>query len=688
MTTLCPPILPNKNDPTNKDRFFDDYELEILRGYNSRELPPPKTPGASCDYNLFCGFFFDGTGNNYDVCLNDPLMKEGFSNIARLYDAFPGQSVPGVPDASTEWPGDFKQVYKHFFRVYVPGVGTPFPQIDDQGGSRGLAMGHMGQRRILWALAQAINNVSRYFTEDICITDDQVIAFDRSIDLGWHELTQPGWQRAQADDRRDLASNSACKQLGQMLSVLHQRIAPYMKPDGVKPKNPGKTTVNQIFVSCFGFSRGATEARVFANWLLLLCRLDAELCRQNGFQTLASHTLGGFPVSFDFLGLFDTVASIGLASSTLLFDGHGAWADAEHSLRIAPAIRKCVHMVAAHEIRRSFPLDSTQIGGTGSAEEIVYPGSHSDIGGGYLPCEQGRGTDPSGADMLARIPLADMYRKARLAGVPLKPELMKKEFQDRYMIDPVLISDFNAYLALFPTPPSDFKQLLTTQYWPYLAWRLGILNHQGPLAMQDIWPGAKDFERKELAKAHRQFKEHFDIYCQWYAFRDNAVQQYSWERPNRRQPRYAIPTFDPDYARHWNELLPLMETVAQQRDASAITASPYYLPVANRFFEKYVHDSFAGFHPLGTDVAEVRQQLEQLSRAADAKLRALTEQEKAWVQAYRDRGELPDFDPDGFEPMWLGAGYLRYRKTYAGADNLVLTRRGPTRQSSEDSAVA
>ncbi|WP_293238462.1 DUF2235 domain-containing protein, partial [Paludibacterium sp.] len=685
----CQPLDPTAHNPCDRGAFFSQEEDLVLQRHDAREFPPPKNIALSCNYNLFFGFFFDGTGNNYDQCMKDPTMKEGFSNVARLYDAYPGRSVPGILDASTDWQHESSS-YQHFFRVYVPGLGTPFAQIQDPGGALGLAAGRYGQRRILWGLMQALNNLHRYFLGNaaLLIEHEEAVALDKAIALDWPMLTKPSWQRGPSPLRRDDPLSAACDTLRGLLRRLHDRIGPFMKKDGVKPANASQTIVDHIYVSCFGFSRGAAEARVFANWLLLLCQLDAELCREKGFANLASHTLGGFPVTFEFLGLFDTVASIGLASSTVLFDGHGAWADAEQGLRIAPAIQQCVHMVAAHEIRRSFPLDSTQIGGASSAEEVLYPGAHSDVGGGYLPCEQGRGQDPLGADMLSRIPLADMYRKARLAGVPLKPELMKKELQDRYLIAPALIADFNAYLALFPSPPSDFKALLKTQYWPYLAWRLGILDRQGPEAMAALWPEAKETELKALSAAHRRFKEHVQIYYKWYSFRDDgATPRYAWES-RRNAPRYAIPTFDPSYTRHWRELLPLMETVAKQQNAAAIVTSEYYLPRANTFFQKYLHDAFAGFRPFGDDVSDARKKLEQLSRAAAGGLR-MTDAEKAWAKEYREHGTLPNFDPDGFEPMWLGGGYLRYRKVYAGADDVLLTRREPVERSPrEDDAMA
>ena len=50
----------------------------------------------------------------------------------------------------------------------------------------------------------------------------------------------------------------------------------------------------------------------------------------------------------------------------------------------------------------SFPLGSVAHLGNipPNSTEIVFPGVHSDIGGGYLPREQGRGTDPSGGDLM------------------------------------------------------------------------------------------------------------------------------------------------------------------------------------------------------------------------------------------------------------------------------------------------
>jgi len=107
-------------------------------------------------------------------------------------------------------------------------------------------------------------------------------------------------------------------------------------------------------------------------------------------------------------------------------DGHSAWA---RNLKIPAMAECCTHMVAGHEIRNSFPLDSVLDGNAypANCQEIIYPGVHSDVGGGYRPGESGRSRD------LSLIPLRDMYSRALQAGVPLRrlaemPPTARKDF--------------------------------------------------------------------------------------------------------------------------------------------------------------------------------------------------------------------------------------------------------------------
>lgn len=108
-----------------------------------------------------------------------------------------------------------------------------------------------------------------------------------------------------------------------------------------------------IAVDVFGFSRGAAAARHFVN---ILAESDP-----------------GRPVRIAFVGLFDTVAAIGLDTT-----------DDENDpvrLYIAPgAADRVVQLAARDEYRVNFALNSVQPDHT----EIQIFGTHSDVGGGYL----------------------------------------------------------------------------------------------------------------------------------------------------------------------------------------------------------------------------------------------------------------------------------------------------------------
>ncbi len=77
--------------------------------------------------------------------------------------------------------------------------------------------------------------------------------------------------------------------------------------------------------------------------------------------------------------------------------------------KIHKFVEKCTHIVAAHELRHAFPLTI----GDGKVRHVVYPGAHSDIGGGYKPDEQGR------HNKLARVALLQMLDEARGAGLKM-----------------------------------------------------------------------------------------------------------------------------------------------------------------------------------------------------------------------------------------------------------------------------
>ena len=127
-------------------------------------------------------------------------------------------------------------------------------------------------------------------------------------------------------------------------------------------KYPPNTIVN-IKMDVFGFSRGAAEARRFINPLNIVPLLHEE------FGT----ALNNYRISINFLGLFDTVLS-----EYSILPGI--------ELKLQSDIKKVVHLVAADEYREHFPVTSIKEKGKklrSNYIEIVLPGAHSDIGGGY-----------------------------------------------------------------------------------------------------------------------------------------------------------------------------------------------------------------------------------------------------------------------------------------------------------------
>lgn len=121
-----------------------------------------------------------------------------------------------------------------------------------------------------------------------------------------------------------------------------------------------QTRLERVEFDLFGFSRGAAAVRHLAN-----------LLHDSGGERLAV----ACGIVINFIGLFDTVAAI-IAPLQGDFDP----ADDRHGgLRLglgAGIARQMVQLVAGDEQRHNFPL-------VRSGHDILLPGVHSNIGGGY-----------------------------------------------------------------------------------------------------------------------------------------------------------------------------------------------------------------------------------------------------------------------------------------------------------------
>lgn len=161
-------------------------------------------------------------------------------------------------------------------------------------------------------------------------------------------------------------------------------------------------------VDIIGFSRGAAQARDFANQIMKNTKQDIEGNYWYAYKDDAGKAQCQ-KVNFRFMGLWDTVLSTDAPLGT-------------YNLHVPEAFQHVAHAIALNEHRGdtfrtlpgstgAFPLESI-VGGTISANqtriEKGFIGAHADIGGGFATENQ-----------LAQVALAWMYEQAKKANVKM-----------------------------------------------------------------------------------------------------------------------------------------------------------------------------------------------------------------------------------------------------------------------------
>lgn len=403
-------------------------------------------PKMSCPQTLHVTLFFDGTNNN-DAKENDvwrDSKAQTHTNVARLFNA----AIDSPENGMFVW--------------YIPGVGTPFPKIGEDFYSQdGKAVAAGFDNRCVWAYTRLLNSV--YFA----------IASDKTS-----QLIDDDSARKLCDAHTTVIESF--KSCLHRLNVAHTHAV----DDGRYPQ-----TVRQVWVNVIGFSRGAAEARAFVHKLIKEWAPGGKLGEGEGKYAL--------PYKVNFMGLFDTVAAVGLPDSVrsmfnfASFAGHsslswafkhGGMAFADNgAMNVPEEVQYCHHAFSIHEQRMSFALDSIRMGAHYSDDdrrvEVAYPGVHSDVGGGYGPGEQGKGCGRNGKGLdsckLSQIPLHDMYIAALKRGVPLMTGdalLKNTDLAADFEIDPATIEKFNAWRAATP-PISTLEDAMRFGMSQLLAWR-------------------------------------------------------------------------------------------------------------------------------------------------------------------------------------------------------------------------
>lgn len=310
-----------------------------------------------------------------------------------------------------------------------------------------------------------------------------------------------------------------------------------MRPHIARANSPANAIL-EVNVSVFGFSRGAALARAFVNRLL---KSRARRIDDSNWQLISAKCR----LRIRFMGLFDTVASVGVAMSKNnmsiagavagaryaiaerlmaieyratrpdvlafaqgavpgadpapgTFDGHPDWGG---ELAIPVMVEEVRHFVAAHELRNSFPVDSVTIlrhnttVKPGHFYESVYPGVHSDVGGSYRAGEDGKGLDAT--EKLGLIPLHQMYEFALDRHVPLRPKpAWNRDSKVDFDISAKLIDDYQYYWKKMTHVPILGVEI-NAHMRLYYAWRfraIRLKQHGDGHEAQQINRNSSQFE--------------------------------------------------------------------------------------------------------------------------------------------------------------------------------------------------
>jgi hypothetical protein len=472
-------------------------------------------------------------------------MERSHSNVARLFLAYP----------------DDERREHGYYRYYIQGVGTPFPEIGEYTESaEGKAFAKGGQARIIWGLLQVLNAIH-------ATVSDLSTPLYKDKEVG--ELTLAyGDSVGQRADISDPESPVVTHQDWFEKHLNKLRAALDAKP---KPHIP------KVTVSVFGFSRGGAEAVAFSHFFN---------------QLLKGGKLAGIDATIRFLGVFDVVASVGGSASVAkttfmpgaMFDGHWAWANYVDE-PVPGCVLNGVHLIAAHEMRMNFPV-TRQVGGS-TMQEYLYPGAHSDVGGGYAAGEQGKGREGQAA-LLSQIPLAHMYLAARKAGVPLLPySEMQGEVRADFEIDANLARAWTAYTNALDKQGDKLTQHMGLFY----RWRAMRLN---TLEATASFQASSAQDQEDLSSANMLLKGDLEGLRHRRDSKSSALDH----DPTR-------PAFGGDYRyrmNQWHKIRANNRTPLDQWEKMALAYfdDPRPLPdEVARFFDDYVHDSFASFYLVG-----------------------------------------------------------------------------------------
>lgn len=346
-------------------------------------------------------------------------------------------------------------------------------------------------------------------------------------------------------------------------------------------------------IALFGFGRGAALA-----WTLSL-HLAAQ-----GLPDLSGQRgpfLMGQDFQIRFIGLFDTLGTFSLGSPA---------ANVAPLDPIPDEVGHVLHCVAAHERRTLFDLQSLRDSPTNplppGRQELLYPGMHSDVGGGYNKLDQGR------SNSLARLPLRDMYEAALARGVPFLPlerlKILDRELYREFQIPDDLRLLYKDYCRRLP-PETDLYRLLSHHESLYFRWLRCLLDtpallHDAITSWQrNLPPADNPIGIQRLYQSYRDLEEQYQALVWRQRFLEGSFPEFN-------APDTAFhPKLDEQLAeedvlyRHQGDWALVVKPIKPfERDMLTWMKIAEPLPeTLQRFFAQYVHDAIAHTPGAGGD---------------------------------------------------------------------------------------
>lgn len=440
---------------------------------------------GTCSLALQIGFFFDGSKRN--IYTDEEIRR--LTNVGRLFRAHPLEIKASLTSSYS------------YAKVYIPGLGT---ELNDTTAERLDSILDARQKALAGDYLDDLKGQAKETVVDAVKGDWSKVLTNKLGDM----LTLKSGFEASVS----AAKNAAKRALVEAIAPIrdHPWVAALLmtgvdarvdfaknkfKENIALSKKENQLPIKLIQVSVFGADLGAALARRFIEELL------ESVCTKVGNEYRYEES----KVEVIFAGLFDssrrslldmgdTVAEVSDWASLLTKSPAGVSIGVvagakviEYDKPLHPAVKRALHLVAAHERRDYRPLLPLGPLKSGWREELC-PGISEDVTGGLLPNEQ----RPSAE--LCRVPLRKMFDTARRAQVPF-PNFRTLNKKDPYVASYFVMLDNLAGRSVQDF--SDYYQKWAGRVDPTPA---GFERHMNCYC---IWLGEKLFDygaRLEVAR--------------------------------------------------------------------------------------------------------------------------------------------------------------------------------------------